>query len=62
MKINHFASNRRLWVWKLEIKNGYIWLISDNKERGTSYEVTKDVEWEDISQFIENLIDKLLDL
>tara|TARA_Y100001960_G_scaffold332753_1_gene434644 strand:+ start:11280 stop:11696 length:417 start_codon:yes stop_codon:yes gene_type:complete len=49
------SSNRRLWAWKQELPSGFIWLISDNKERGTSYEVSEGVEWSDIQNFIEDL-------
>jgi hypothetical protein len=49
------SANRRLWIWKQELPSGFIWLISDNKERGTSYEVSEGVEWSDIQTFIENL-------
>lgn len=53
------SANRRLWVWKQELPSGSIWLITDNKERGTSYEVTKDVSWADQELFFNKLMSDL---
>lgn len=53
------SSNRRLYVWKQEIENGCIWLITGGNGRGTSYEVSEHVQWENIENYLEELIQKL---
>lgn len=41
------SENRRLYVWRLPLKSGDLWLLSGGNGRGTSYEwnPTGDVEW-----------------
>lgn len=52
------SANRRLYVWKRELQNSTIWIISGGNGRGTSYEWYSDKPLDDVLyEILEYLFD-----
>lgn len=53
------SESRRIWAWKITLKSGYLWLLTDSNEKGTGYEATEDIHWAEIKGFFIDLIKKI---
>lgn len=54
------SSNRRLYVWRIDLSNGILWIISGTRGRGTSYEWFS--ETNSYNSLFDNIIDYLYDV
>lgn len=53
------SESRRIWVWKISLPSGYLWISTDSNEKGTGYEGTEDIHWSELEDFFMDLIKKI---
>jgi len=54
------SAGRRIYAWRIELKNGTLWVLSGKSGRGTSYEYVSKNPEEFTKEFIRFLEDKII--